>query len=100
MSTTIALSMAKTLGALLIVLLCFFVLAKFLQRLQTGGRGNSDQMRVVSAMAVGNRERVVLIEAQGKTIMLGVAAGRVSPIHVFDEKDSSFSQQLKQAEQA
>ncbi|MGB1580952.1 MAG: flagellar biosynthetic protein FliO [Nevskiales bacterium] len=100
MSTTIALSMAKTLGALLLVLACFFVLAKLLQRLQSGGRGNTEQLRVVSAMAVGNRERVVLVEAQGKTIMLGVAPGRVSPIHVFDSDAGSFSQQLQQAEKA
>ncbi len=37
-------------------------------------------LRVVAGTAVGPRERVVIIEAGGRWLVLGVAPGRVSPL--------------------
>lgn len=103
MSSAVALSMLKTFGALALVLGCFFLLARFLQRMQHGPKGSDQgQMQVMSALAVGNRERVMLIKAKGKVVMLGVSPGRVYPLHVFeaanDNDPQSFSSTLDRAD--
>ena len=61
-------------------------------------------MKAVASLSVGTRERVVLVEVGDKQVLIGVAAGRVTPIHVFDEKvidqlasnTGDFSKKLKQ----
>ncbi len=42
-------------------------------------------LRVVAALSVGARERVVLIELGGEQLLLGVAPGRVNLLHRFEE---------------
>lgn len=100
MSSAVALSMFKTLAALAVVLACFFLLARFLQRLQHGTKGNPGQMQIMSAMSVGSRERVMLVKAQGKVVMLGVSPGRVYPLHVFDAANdtNSFTAEMDKVE--
>lgn len=46
-----------------------------------GGRG----MRVVAALSVGAREKVVLVEIAGEQYLLGVAPGRVNLLHRFEQ---------------
>lgn len=43
------------------------------------GKGNGP-LRVVQAVAVGSRERVVVLDAQGRRLLLGVTANRVELI--------------------
>ncbi len=42
-------------------------------------------LRVVTALSVGPRERVVLIEIAGEQMLLGVAPGRVNLLHRFEQ---------------
>ncbi|GEM_PF-2678135 len=100
MSSAVAFSMLKTLVALAVVLGLFLLLARFLQRMQHGPRGNQGQMQMLGAMPVGNRERVMLIQARGKVVMIGVSPGRVYPLHVFDAANDSFSNALEQADKS
>ncbi len=102
MTSAVAFSMLKTLGALAIVLGLFFLLANFLKRMQNGRNSNQEQMQIMSAIAVGNRERVMLVKARGKVVMLGVSPGRVYPLHVFDAANDtdSFSSTLDQVEKS
>jgi flagellar protein FliO/FliZ len=47
----------------------------------SGGSG----LKVVAALSVGPRERVVLIELAGEQWLLGVAPGRVNLLHRFEQ---------------
>lgn len=100
MTSALALSMLKTLGALAIVLACFFLLARGLQRVQQGPKGKQGQMELVAAMPVGQRERVMMIRAQGKVVMIGVSPGRIYPLHVFEAANDtgSFTTALNQVD--
>ena len=100
MNTTIAISMFKTLGALIFVLACFFLLARFLQRFQHGMPSKNKQMEMLESMSVGQRERVMMVKARGKVIMLGVSPGRIYPLHVFEAANDvdSFETSLQEAE--
>jgi flagellar protein FliO/FliZ len=42
-------------------------------------------MKVVAALSVGARERVVLVEIGGQQLLLGVAPGRVNLLHRFEQ---------------
>lgn len=42
-------------------------------------------LRIVTAMSVGPRERVVLIEIAGEQMLLGVGPGRVNLLHRFEQ---------------
>lgn len=43
------------------------------------------QFRVLASLPVGQRERIVLMQAGQKQIVVGVAPGRVNALHVLDE---------------
>ncbi len=49
-------------------------------------------LKVVAALAVGPRERVVLIELAGEQWLLGVAPGRVNLLHRFEQPVVAASQ--------
>lgn len=48
-------------------------------RFQGGGKeGNDQPIRFLRAMAVGQRERVALIEVRGEVMLVGVTGGNIS----------------------
>ena len=55
-----------------------------LRRLQ-GGVVRGGHLRALESVAVGMKERVVLVQAGEKQLLLGVAPGNVRTLHVFDE---------------
>lgn len=64
-------------------------------------------MKVVAALSVGPRERVVLVEVGGEQLLLGVAPGRVNMLHRFDqpvvpsagENNDTFAAKIRQVMQ-
>lgn len=55
-----------------------FALGWAVKRLGLTGLSGHKNMRVVSSLAVGGRERVVLIDVAGEKILLGISPGRVN----------------------
>ena len=101
-STSSILQMLFGLG--LVIALIFF-LAWFLKRI--GGVGGLAQsgLRVVATLPLSTRERIVLVQAGDKQLLLGVAPGRVNLLETFDEpvidstsvSGNQFSNRLKEA---
>ena len=56
-----------------------------LRRLQGGGVRTGGNLRCLESIAVGMNERVVLVQAGEKQMLLGVAPGNVRTLHVFDQ---------------
>jgi flagellar protein FliO/FliZ len=52
------------------------------------GRG---PLQTVAVLAVGTKERVVLIECSGTWVMVGVAQGRVNALHSMPKPESAAS---------
>jgi len=78
-------SMLSMLIALAVVLaLAWFALRFLRTRLQGGtssdGAGPGEALKFVRALAVGTKERVVIVEHRGERWMLGVTAGGISTI--------------------
>ena len=58
---------------------------RYLPRFGGARAFEGSSFRVVSSLAVGQRERVVVIQAGERQLMLGVAPGRVEKICEFEE---------------
>lgn len=63
-----------------IVLAAIMFTAWLLRRMAPGQAGRAADLRVVAAVAVGPKERVVLVDVGGQRLVLGVAPGQVSKL--------------------
>ncbi len=71
--------------ALLLVLLLIVGLGWLLKRLPGSSFRPAEGMKVIASLAVGARERVVVVEVNGQQLLLGVTAGGISTLHVLPE---------------
>jgi flagellar protein FliO/FliZ len=55
-----------------------------LRRLQGGAVRSGGNLRALESIAIGMKERVVLVQAGETQLLLGVAPGNVRTLHVFD----------------
>lgn len=78
---TDSLSFIPTLASLVVVVIAIFAMAFIAKRLNLGISGNR-AIKVVSALSLGTRERVLVIEVAGKQHLIGVTAQQVN--HLFE----------------
>lgn len=79
-----AVSPWSMLGSLLLVLGLILLLSRGLRALQGARSGSAQALQLRGSLQVGSRERVVWMQAGETHLLLGVAAGRVNNLHVFD----------------
>lgn len=75
--------------ALLLVLAAVYAAAALLRRLRVLGPAGTAELQVISQVALGARERAVLLRAGGRQIVVGVAPGNVRLLWALDEPNSS-----------
>lgn len=78
-------AMLQTAIWLLVIVGLILVLAWAVRRFTNIGPRSVGAMRVLSALPVGNRERIALVQVGDKQLLIGVAPGHVSTLHVFDK---------------
>lgn len=78
-------SLVRMILGLGVVIAAIIGLAWFLRRLGGVGHNVGGQLRVIGGLAVGQRERVVLIQVGQQQLLVGVAPGRVQTLHVLEE---------------
>ena len=71
--------------ALAIVLAAVFAAAWLMQRLRNFGGGQAGSLKVITSIALGAKERAVVVQVGRQQLLLGVAPGRVSTLHVLAE---------------
>ncbi|KXW58376.1 flagellar biosynthetic protein FliO [Ferrovum myxofaciens] len=59
-----------------------WALKKFQWASSSAGKGRQS-LRIVSSLAVGQRERVVVVEVQDTWVVVGVAPGQVQTLHIL-----------------
>lgn len=70
---------------LLVVVGLIFALAWLLRRMQQIGPRGNQAIKLVSSQALGPRDRLLLVQVGGEQILLGISAGRITPLHVLKE---------------
>jgi flagellar protein FliO/FliZ len=73
--------------ALALVLALIIASAWLMRRLSLLPRSAGGQLRVVSGVMVGNRERVVLVEVRDTWLVLGVTGQNVNVLHTLPRPD-------------
>ena len=81
-------SVLQVLLGLGVVLGMVFVAAWAMRRFNPNVAPGSSALRIVGGTAVGNRERVLLIEVNDTWLVIGVAPGSVSRIHSMRRPDN------------
>lgn len=71
--------------SLLFVLALIYAAAWYMKKMQGFGTLAGQRMKVISALSVGSRERVVLIQVGDTQMLVGVAPGRVNYIKDLDQ---------------
>lgn len=91
-----------TLGLMAIIGL-IFALSLFVKRFGSGAFSANTHLKIISSLPLGTRERIVLIDAGGHQLLLGITPTHINTLHVFadpiavDNKltnPSEFSQKL------
>lgn len=92
--------MSHTGGVLKMVLGLAVVLAVMafiswgVKRLMPGITGQNSAVRIVGAVNVGSRERVVVLEVAGRWVVVGVAPGQVNGIADMEAGSSQIAEQM------
>jgi len=79
-----AASLVKLLVGLVGVVAAVLIFSRVLSRTSLLPSGH-DRFKVLASLPVGTRERIVLMQAGDRQIVVGVAPDRVSALHVLDE---------------
>ena len=94
----------QVLFGLMAILGLIFALVWLLKKVGQGTLIGSQHMKIVSALPLGTRERVAIVDIKGKQILLGITPTQISTLHVFDEPvvsterphpDSDFAGKLR-----
>ena len=70
---------------LLVVLVAIFICAWLLRKLSGFSSLAGGKLRVLGGISLGGREKVVLLQVEGKQLLLGVAPGSVQTLCVFEK---------------
>ncbi len=73
--------LGKTATALLLVVAVIWLFSYLLKRFNSGKMLGHQPLKVISSTAVGQRERVVVVEIEKKWLVLGVGGGQVTRLH-------------------
>jgi flagellar protein FliO/FliZ len=71
--------------ALCIVLGAIFLCAWFARRMRNISSGRTGAVNVISEVRLGPKERAVLLQVGATQLLVGVAPGRISALHVLTE---------------
>jgi flagellar protein FliO/FliZ len=79
-------SVLQVILSLLLVLTAVAVVAWVLKRINLPPQNSANALKIISSIAVGQRERVVLMEINDTWLIVGVAPGQVNALHTMPKE--------------
>ncbi|MCG8566840.1 MAG: flagellar biosynthetic protein FliO [Desulfobacterales bacterium] len=76
--------MAMLFVVLALLLLLFYLIRKFSN--PVGSRGRQDLISVLATHYLSPKEKLVLINLAGRTLLIGVTPGTINTLHVLDQE--------------
>ncbi len=76
-------SVLQVVLSLLLVLAAVVVVGWILKRINLPQQGAVNALKIISGIAVGQRERIVLVEVNDTWLVVGVAPGQVNALHTM-----------------
>jgi flagellar protein FliO/FliZ len=84
-STSPGAGLAQVTLSLMLVLAAVFAAAWVVRRMRNFGRPGAGAISIIADVALGQKERAVLIQVGAQQLLVGVAPGRVNTLHVLAE---------------
>ena len=85
-------SILQVIFSLLLVLAAVALVAWILKRINLPQHGTGSLLKVISGVAVGQRERIVLVEVNDTWLVVGVAPGQVRTLHSMPKAELPIPQ--------
>jgi flagellar protein FliO/FliZ len=76
-------SILQIIFSLLLVLAAIVLVAWLLKRMNITRQGSGNLLKVIGGVAVGQRERVVLVEIENTWLVIGVGPGQIRTLHTL-----------------
>jgi len=73
----------QILASFVAVILFILLLAWLMRKTGKYGSANSKSFKIISSMSLGMREKILLVDVEGVSILLGVAPGQIRTLHVL-----------------
>lgn len=73
--------LGKTAAALALVIAIILICTALLKRWSNHSTRHGAHLRIVGSTAVGNRERIVIVEVEDTWLVVGVGGGRITLLH-------------------
>lgn len=76
-------TLGKLAIALIVVLAVFWLFARVMRSFQGFQGGVHQGLKIVGALSVGQRERVIVVQAGDEQLVLGVTSSQINTLHVL-----------------
>ena len=76
-------SIVQIVFSLLLVLAAILLVAWLLKRMNVAQHGTANMLKVLGGVAIGQRERVVLLEVNDTWLVIGVGPGQIRTLHTL-----------------
>ncbi|MFZ3019235.1 MAG: flagellar biosynthetic protein FliO [Gallionella sp.] len=76
-------SIVQIIFSLLLVLAAIVLVAWLLKRMNLAQQGTAGYLKVIGGVAIGQRERVVLVEIDDTWLVVGVGPGQIRTLHTL-----------------
>ena len=80
-------SIVQIIFSLLLVLAAIMLVAWLLKRMNVAQQGSGNLLKVLGGVAVGQRERIVLVEVKDTWLVVGVGPGQIRTLHTLQKPD-------------
>lgn len=82
-------SIVQILFSLLLVLAVIILIAWLLKRVNIAQHNPNTPLKILGSMAIGQRERVVLLEVKDTWLVVGVGPGQIRTLHTLHKQDAA-----------
>ncbi len=80
-------SIVQIIFSLLLVLAAIVLVAWLLKRVNATQLGAGNQLKVLGSVAIGQRERIVLVEVRDTWLVVGVGPGQIRNLHTLQKQE-------------
>ncbi|MFK8079291.1 MAG: flagellar biosynthetic protein FliO [Granulosicoccus sp.] len=77
-------TLGKLAVALVVVLVVFWLFARVMRQFQGFQGGMHHGLKIISALSVGQRERVIVVQAGEQQLVLGVTSSNINTLYVLE----------------
>jgi flagellar protein FliO/FliZ len=80
-------SIVQIIFSLLLVLAAIVLVAWLLKRMNAAQLGSGNLLKILGSVAIGQRERIVLIEVKDTWLVVGVGPGQIRTLHTLQKQE-------------